>query len=151
MKDLHWKHGNLFSHSLTPSLFLGYDANHDTRLTGQDDLALGQEHAFEEHTRQRIHDELSEELPRKLFESSDGISFSSLMGGIANKTMANAKLTKESLDTAVKASDIEVVDPKTGARRAKGSSIKPTDIIIPSRQRPIFLLPPVTIKKDGEA
>lgn len=151
MKDLHWKHGNLFSHSLTPSLFLGYDANHDARLTGQDDLALGQEHAFEEHTRQRIHNELSDELPRKIFESSDGIAFSSLMGGIANKTMANAKLTRESLDTAVKASDIEVVDPKTGTRRAKGSSIKSTDIIIPSRQRPIFLLPPVAhIKKDDE-
>lgn len=142
MKALHWRHGNLFSHALSPTLFLGYDANCDQQLTGQDALNLGQEHAFELQTQQRIEGELSEQLPRLIYDAKDGIRFEHLMANIANFTMADAEITKQSLDLAIRSAELEVTDHRDNVRRTKGSSIKPSDIIRPSRQRPLFLLGP---------
>lgn len=148
MKALHWKYGNLFSHSLSPGVFqLGYDANQDTSVTGQGALYLGEEHSFEAQTQIRVEAELSEHIPRILHGSDKGISFESLMSGIANFTMADAEITRKSLDLAIKTGDIQVFNPKTLSKRTKGSAIDPKDVITPAAQKSFFF--PISSNNDS--
>lgn len=139
MKSLHWKHGNLFSHSLSPGVFqLGYDANQDTAVTGQSFLDLGEEHSFEAQTQLRVEAELSEHIPRIIHGADHGVSFENLMCDIANFTMADAEIVRNSLDLAIKTGDIQVISPKTSAKRTKGSAINSKDVIKPAAQKSFF-------------
>lgn len=38
VKKIHWKYGNNFSHTLSPSSFFGYGTIRDIAVTGQPDL-----------------------------------------------------------------------------------------------------------------
>ncbi|RON08176.1 hypothetical protein BK659_16595 [Pseudomonas brassicacearum] len=140
MKQIHWKYGNNFSHSMTPALFVGYDANKDIHVTDQYALGFGQEHHFSGVTGKRIEAELSEFLPKKIYDQPQ-LSFSQMMIGMANNTMADEKIVKQSLHGPIMNGDIEVYDKDSRTRRRKGSSIKSSDIIIPSPQRTIFFIP----------
>ncbi|MDI1302497.1 MAG: three-Cys-motif partner protein TcmP [bacterium] len=147
MKSLHWKHGNLFSHSLSPGIFqLGYDANQDTTVTGQDFLFLGEEHSFEAQTQAKVEAELSEHIPRIIQSSNSGISLEALMCNIANVTMANTDIVRSSLDLAVKTGDIKVINPKTLTQRTKGSAIAAQDVITPAAQKSFYF--PISEKDD---
>lgn len=149
MKALHWKYGNLFSHSLSPGVFqLGYDANQDASVTGQSMLYLGEEHSFEAQTQNRVETELSEHIPRLIHSADDGISFERLMCSIANFTMADAEITRQSLDLAIKTGDIQVLSPKTFAKRTRGSAIDPKDVIKPAAQKSFFF--PISAKKENK-
>nr|WP_298522554.1 three-Cys-motif partner protein TcmP [uncultured Halomonas sp.] len=144
MKAIHWKHGNHFSHQLSPSLFFGYDANRDIDVTAQGDLALGEEHHFDGVTENRIYDELSELLPRELYEQKPQ-TFGSLMGKLTNFTMADEQLIKHSLGASIGNRDLVVIDKNGKTKRRKGSSIRLTDTVMASPQRTLFFIPP-TIK-----
>lgn len=137
MKQIHWKYGNNFSHSMTPALFVGYDANKDIHVTDQHALGFGEEHNFCGVTGKRIETELSELLPRKIYDQSQ-LSFEQMMIGMANNTMADENIVKQSLHGPIVSGDINVFDKDSRTKRRKGSSIKSSDIIIPSPQRTIF-------------
>lgn len=138
MMTLHWDHGNSFAHSLEPGLFqIGYEANGDEAATGQRGFELGAAHAFDSLLHSRCIATLSEELPKLIYANENGIVFGDLVQHIANRTTATAELAREALDVTVKTGDI-LVRGKDGSIRVKGASIRSTDIILPSPQRPIF-------------
>lgn len=137
MKQIHWRYGNNFSHSMTPALFVGYDANKDIHVTDQHAFGFGEEHNFCGVTEKRIETELSELLPRKIYDQPH-LSFEQMMIGMANNTMADESIVKQSLHAPIVSGDIHVYDKDSRTKRRKGSSIKSTDIIIPSPQRTIF-------------
>ncbi|MGQ3322440.1 three-Cys-motif partner protein TcmP [Pseudomonas brassicacearum subsp. neoaurantiaca] len=144
MKEIHWRYGNNFSHSMTPALFVGYDANRDIQLTDQIDLSFGEEHNFDNVTNKRIENELSIFLPRKIYDQTHQ-SFANMMMGLANNTMADESIVKQSLHGPIVSGDIVVYDKDNRTRRRKGSSIKSSDIIAPSPQRTMFFFPPTSI------
>lgn len=148
MKEIHWKYGNHFSHSMTPSLFVGYDANRDIELTDQMDLGFGQNHNFDGVTSKRIENELSVHLPRKIYDQPQQ-TFSDMMKGMANYTMADENIVKLSLAGPIANGDIEVFDKDGRTRRRKGSSIKASDIIIPAPQRSMIFIPSVFNNRQG--
>jgi three-Cys-motif partner protein len=138
MMNVHWDHGNSFGHSLEPGIFnIGYEARRDEAATGQASMFLGEAHAFDSVLRGRCVATLGEELPRVIHEHRDGIAFSDLLMGLANRTTATADLMRESLDISVRSGEILVKSAKGIARR-KGASIHETDILIPSPQQRIF-------------
>jgi hypothetical protein len=141
MKKIHWKYGNNFSHMLSPSSFFGYDANRDIAVTGQPDLLLD-EHHFDDATADRIRDELSELLPRQVYDR-ERQPFSGLMTGLTNYTMADELRVKQALDMAIATGDVLAVGKDGKTKRRKGTSIKSTDTLIAPPQRPMFFLPPV--------
>ena len=140
-KKIHWKYGNNFSHMLSPSSFFGYDANRDIAVTGQPDLLLD-EHHFDDATADRIRDELSELLPRQVYDR-ERQPFSGLMTGLTNYTMADELRVKQALDMAIATGDVLAVGKDGKTKRRKGTSIKSTDTLIAPPQRPMFFLPPV--------
>ena len=141
MKKIHWKYGNNFSHMLSPSSFFGYDANRDIAVTGQPDLLLD-EHHFDDATADRIRDELSELLPRQVYDR-ERQPFSGLMTGLTNYTMADELRVKQALDMAIATGDVLAVGKDGKTKRRKGTSIKSTDTLIAPPQRPMFFLLPV--------
>lgn len=144
MKAIHWKYGNNFSHMLSPSSFFGYDANRDIAVTGQPDLLL-EEHHFDDTADNRIRGELSELLPKQVYEVEQQ-PFRGLMTGLTNYTMADETRVKQALDLAIATGDLLAVDKDGKTKRRKGTSIKSTDMLIAPPQRPIFFLP--TFKKN---
>ncbi|MCH0725992.1 three-Cys-motif partner protein TcmP, partial [Pseudomonas aeruginosa] len=140
MKAIHWKYGNNFSHLLSPSCFFGYDANRDVGVTGQPDLLCEGEHQFDQVTDTRIRGELSELLPKQVFEV-ERRPFIQLMTELTNFTMADESRVKLALDVAVANGDIQAVDKEGKSRRRKGTSIKSTDILIAPPQKTFFFFP----------
>lgn len=139
MKSIHWRHGNQFSHLLSPSLFVGYDANRDVHVTHQQDLSLGEEHHFDGATNERICSELSELLPQLLYKQREQ-TFGALMHSVANFTMADEEVIKRSLNVAVANRDLEVRDKDGKSKRRKGESIKLSDVITTPAQGAFFFL-----------
>ena len=141
MKSIHWKYGNNFTHYLSPAPFYGYDANKDINITGQPDLLLScDEHSFDQATDSRINGELSELLPREIYNIEQQ-PFMKLMTGLTNFTMANEQRVKKSLDDVIANGDLVATDKDGKTKRRKGSSIKPTDILLAPPQRSMFFLP----------
>lgn len=139
MKGVHWQYGNSFGHSLEPGYFqIGYKANQDEAVTRQSGFEFTQPAAFDTELLAASIETLSDKLPRIIHGCTEGISFSSVMEGIANQTNATADIVRSALDQAILTSEIQVVSPK-GVIRTKGSSIHQNDIIVPHRQRSIFL------------
>ncbi|MFU4581448.1 three-Cys-motif partner protein TcmP [Pseudomonas aeruginosa] len=149
MKAIHWKYGNNFSHMLDPSSFFGYDANRDISVTGQLDLLCEEEHQFDQVTDTRIRGELSELLPKQVYQV-ERQPFIQLMSGLTNFTMADEARVKQALDTAVANGDLQAIDKDGKTRRRKGNSIKTTDILIAPPQRPFFFLTPPSKKPPAD-
>jgi hypothetical protein len=124
---------------LSPSLFVGYDANRDVRITSQEELVLGEEHHFDGVTSERICTELSELLPQQLYAKREQ-TFESLMHSMANYTMADEEVVKRSLNVAVANQDLEVRDKNGVSKRRKGESIKLSDVITAPAQSTFFFL-----------
>lgn len=151
MKEIHWKYGNHFSHAMTPALFVGYDTNRDIQITDQQTLGFGEEHYFNSITSNRIGAELSELLPKQIYDSKPQ-TFGSLMKNIANFTMANESIVRESLHMPILCQDIDVIDKDGRTKRRKGGSIRESDVLMPAAQRPMFFLsgtPPTPKNKDN--
>lgn len=139
MKTVHWDHGNSFGHSLEPGFFqIGYEANKDIDVTSQAEMNFSEAHAFDSTLRARSVDTLKDLLPRMIYESPNGVVFNDLMSNIANQTNATEKIVKESLHDGVATKELQAII-EGGGFRSKGTSIHGTDILIPHRQRSIFL------------
>jgi three-Cys-motif partner protein len=139
MKTVHWDHGNSFGHSLEPGFFeIGYQANKDVEVTFQTEMDFSEAAAFDAVLRERSVDTLKDMLPRMIHQNPNGLAFNDLMCQIANQTNATEKIVKESLHEGVLTHDVQAVI-EGGGVRTKGTSIRGTDILIPHRQRSIFL------------
>jgi len=75
-------------------------------------------------TDKRIEAELSELLPRKIYDQPTQ-SFGIVMKGIANGTMANESIVLEALHMPVLCKDIEVLDKDGRTKRAKATASNP--------------------------
>lgn len=139
MKSVHWDHGNSFGHSLEAGFFqIGYEANKDIDVTFQSEMNFMEANAFDETLRSRSIAALSDELPRIIHKQHDGVTFNNLIYQIANQTNATEKIIKESLNEAVVTKELQALI-EGGGQRAKGTSIRGTDILLPSRQKSIFM------------
>lgn len=139
MKTVHWDHGNSFGHSLEPGYFeIGYQANKDVEVTFQTEMDFSEAVAFDAVLRERSVDTLKDMLPRMIHQNPNGLAFNDLMCQIANQTNATEKIVKESLHEGVLTQDVQA-NIEGGGVRTKGTSIRGTDILVPHRQRSIFL------------
>lgn len=139
MKTVHWDHGNSFGHSLDGGFFeIGYEANKDIDVTSQSEMNFMETRAFDDTLRSKSVETLQDMLPRMIYSNPKGLLFNDLMSQIANQTTATEKIVKESLHVGVASKEVQAVI-EGGGLRAKGSSIHGTDILIPHRQRSIFL------------
>ncbi|RZI43668.1 three-Cys-motif partner protein TcmP [Herbaspirillum sp. HC18] len=139
MKAVHWEHGNSFGHSLEAGLFqIGYQANQDESVTGQRGLGFAEPAAFDQELYRASVANLSEQLPRIIYDYQFGVPFIELMESIANRTNATAEIVKESLHHFIQTKEIEARTSE-GGMRMKGTSIHRNDIIVPHKQRSIFI------------
>jgi len=67
------------------------------------------------------------------------MKFEALLHSLGNTTPATARMIREALDPPVRVKDIEVIS-ESGTRRERGSSIRTSDFIRPSVQRPLIFL-----------
>lgn len=141
MMELHWQLGNHFSHHLEPDLFtLGYRANSDRKVTGQDSLALEEVHDFDTVAAEKCKIGLERKLVPMLFSRPDPVEFRAFTDAIRSLTPATTSMVRDSLDVAIRCGDLEALSAK-GVRRTKGASVMPTDLIGRSQQRSLIFLP----------
>lgn len=139
MMELHWALANNFSHFLEPDVFvLGHRSGSGSKLRQQHEFDLGAPFKFDTIAEARCREGLSPKIVTQIFESN-GMKFETLLHSLGNNTPATARMIREALDPPVRVKDIEVVS-ESGIRREKGASIKPTDFIRPSAQRPLIFL-----------
>jgi three-Cys-motif partner protein len=139
MKAVHWEHGNSFGHSLEPGLFqVGYQANRDETVTGQKGFDFSTPAAFDTLLHKASVATLQDQLPRMLYQRDAGIPFIDLMEGIANHTNATADIVRQSLHQHILTKDIQAFKAD-GGLRTKGSAIHRDDILVPNKQKSIFI------------
>lgn len=145
MMELHWQLANHFSHYLEPDLFtLGYRTNIDSDATRQSAFDLGEAHHFDTLASQRCHTGLSEKLIPTIYDSGESMPFAQWLENIGSSTPATADMIRQALDPGIRSGDI-VARGVDGATRTKGRSLKPTDILSPSTQRSLILLPRLSV------
>ena len=139
MMELHWALANNFAHFLEPDLFvLGHHSKAGTKLRQQHEFDLGAPFQFDTIAHARCKEGLGPKLVNQIFESN-GMDFGSLLHSLGNNTPATAGMIRQALDPPVRVKDIEVIS-ESGSRRERGSSIRSTDFIRPSPQRPLIFL-----------
>lgn len=140
MMELHWQHANHFSHYLEPDLFtLGYRTNDDAAATGQEGFDLGQAHHFDALASMQCRSGLSEKLIPAVYDGSPQ-PFAQWLDTIGSSTPATADMIRQALDPGIRSGDI-IARSADGALRTKGTSVKATDVLSASPQRPLILLP----------
>lgn len=138
MMELHWAHGNHFSHFLEPDLYvLGHQAGVGSRLRDQNDMHFGVAFEFDAVAKKQCCDGLALKLVSRIFDT-DGMRFGELLRLVGNQTPATANMIRESLDPAIRARDLEVISER-GVRRAQGSSLRESDVIRPRQSSMVFL------------
>jgi three-Cys-motif partner protein len=141
MMELHWELANHFTHHLEPDLFhLGYRTAADGKVTGQQELELGEVTHFDSLAAVKCKSGLQEKLVPMLFDRDQPVEMRQFVDKIGSNTMATFSMIKSSLDEAIRCGDLEAKS-SDGVRRHKGSSIRPTDFVGPAPQRSLIFLP----------
>ncbi len=125
MIKLHWDKQNTFQHFGKAGLkmLIGYDSEYKDNLF-----------KFDDFSKEKSIESLSEELPKIIYEF-DAIEFGQLKNNIINETPATVEMIKESLKEQIYYKEI-IIKSKKGAIRQKTNTIHDTDIIIkPSRKQ----------------
>ncbi len=136
MVGLHWKESTSFAHYGRSGLrMLGYDQQHDAEWTHQRMLPG---FFFDETALASSQEELTEQLPERVFEFRDGIVFNDLFSTLTNECPVTADIMKGVLSELAKSGVIQVRD-KTGTQTRRAGIQHGTDIIIPSRQKRLFV------------
>ncbi len=136
MKSIHWSMKNDFSNALELGI-IGYNTNYDDIASAQHLLDFGEAHSFDHDSEKKSIDILTNQIGNMVFEK-DSIKFSSLMDYIANRSMADEKVVKKSLENSIRQKDLTILD-STGRKHLKYTTIKPSDFIIPNKQLKLFL------------
>lgn len=137
MTRVHWAQNNQFVHyggaGLDMFQALGYHAKYDSAHRGQSVLEFG----FDDVATRHSVEALSEQLPRYIFARDEGIGFGELFSRTCNGSPADSERYKQALQTLMDVKDVEVVSIN-GARRLKASTIRDSDVLLPSRQFTMF-------------
>jgi three-Cys-motif partner protein len=137
MVSLHWLENTNFAHFGRPGLImLGYDQEHDIKLTGQQ--LLLPEFRFDAQARAACLESLIVQLPERLSAHKDGVMFGDLFASLTNETPATSEIIRMVLREMLRDKMIEVRDQEGKVCRQKGVRHR-TDIIVPSCQRRMFL------------
>ena len=123
---------------------LGYDQDHDIKITGQPEFR------FDENARALTHECLMDELPGRLFGFKDGVAFGDFFSRLTNETPATSEIIKSVLGILLKEGAIEVRD-KTGLVKRKVGIQHPTDVIKPSTQQLLFHPWKLTVGSDDDS
>jgi three-Cys-motif partner protein len=139
MMDLHWQQANHFSNFLEPDIFtLGYRTGSDSKATHQAAMELGEEHRFDAIADERCRNGLERKLVPLLYDRDEPVAFGDFLSSIGSSTPATAEMIRRALSPAIQAGELAAYSAD-GARREKGSTVKATDMVGPSRQRMLFL------------
>lgn len=142
MMELHWEMANHFSHYLEPDIYslnLGYQANSDSNATRQFAFDLGEAHYFDEVASRKTSTGLTQKLIPAIYDSGESRPFGHWLETIGSSTPATAGMIRQALDPGIRSGDI-IARSKDGALRKRGGSLKPTDILSPSSQRPFIFV-----------
>lgn len=137
MVELHWLENTSFAHFGRPGLLmLGYNQDHDIRVTGQ--KLLLPEFRFDVVAENATHASLMEELPERLYHFKDGVTFQQFFSALTNETPATSRLMKSVLAQLLSSGIVDIKD-KTGTITRKAGVQHKSDVIIPSPQRRLFI------------
>lgn len=135
MVTQHWQENTSFAHYGRSGLqMLGYNQDEDFTITGQNVLPG---FYFDESALASSQECLLGQLPERLSAAKAGIRFRDFFAAITNETPATSEIIKDVLEDLSIDGVIDVKGSK-GEKR-KGRVLHPSDIIVPSRQRRLFL------------
>ena len=136
MVGLHWKESTSFAHYGRSGLrMLGYDQQYDAEWTKQHMLPG---FFFDETALVASQEELLEQLPEKISTFGDGVVFNDLFSKLTNECPVTIEIMQGVLTDLAKQEVIQVRD-KSGATTRRAGIQHGSDIIIPSRQKRLFL------------
>lgn len=136
MVGLHWKESTSFAHYGRSGLrMLGYDQQLDAEWTNQRMLPG---FYFDETALVSSQQELLEQLPERIFNCGHGIVFSELFSKLTNECPVTAEIMKGVLRDLAQEGVVEVRD-RTGTTTRRAGIQHDSDVIIPSRQKRLFL------------
>ncbi len=134
MVGLHWKESTSFAHYGGSGLrMLGYDQDLDAEWTNQKMLPG---FFFDDTALASSHEELLEQLPKRIFDFGDGVAFDSLFASLTNECPVTADIMKGVVADLAAEGEIYIRDKSGNPRRGKVQ--QNSDIIIPSRQKRLF-------------
>ena len=132
MTGLHWAENKSFAHYGGPGLMmLGYDQDFDARASGNAFL-------FDDNALARTNESLLDQLPGRLAQFDDWISFNSLFSALTNETPATREIIKAVLGVLLREGQIEIRD-ETGLTRRQSGIQQWNDLIRRSDQRLLFV------------
>jgi three-Cys-motif partner protein len=136
MVQLHWQLSTCFSHYGGAGLqMLGYDQSLDASVTQQTQLF-----AFDDEAKALTLSELQAQFPARLAKYRDGIPFQQLFTEFTNETPATSEMMKAALKEAIADGELSLKD-SAGSTAKRPRNLKDSDIILPSKQRRLFLPP----------
>jgi three-Cys-motif partner protein len=135
MVGLHWEESTNFAHYGRSGLrMLGYDQSKDADWTKQKMLPG---FYFDDTALVSSQEELFQQLPEQIYPHKDGIVFNRLFADLTNECPVTASIMKEVVSELARLGEIRVLS-KDGTARRNGIG-HGTDVIIPSRQKRLFL------------
>lgn len=136
MVGLHWDMSTSFAHYGGAGFgMLGYEQERDSSLTGQPFLPG---FFFDQTARELTTDALREQFPERVSSFKQGIAFEELLDRFSNDTPADSSIMGEVLCELAESGEIVVKDV-SGSIVRRRKTVKSGDIIVPSRQRRLFL------------
>ena len=128
MVDLHWREKTAFAHYGRPGLFmLGYDQDSDINWTSQPFL-------FDDDSRAATLSALVDELPRRIYDMKNGLTFSEFFAHLTNESPATSSIFKSALAAMLRDGAVEIRD-RSGEITRKVGVQEPSDLILPPAQR----------------
>ncbi|WP_425618516.1 three-Cys-motif partner protein TcmP [Anatilimnocola sp. NA78] len=135
MVGLHWKESTHFAHYGGSGLrMLGYDQTRDEKITNQPQLPG---FYFDETALVSSQEELLEQLPTRLHQFKDGISFEDFFAHLTNETPVTLEIMKSVLNELAVAGVLHVKD-QSGSTQRRAGIVHASDILKPSRQKRLF-------------
>jgi three-Cys-motif partner protein len=137
MTGIHWDQSNSCRHYGRSGLqMLGYDPEDDPSLYGQNSFDFFKFDVKAELDSVRS---LTEDIPLRLYEFREGMTFENFYALVANETPATSTLIAQSIKQLSISGDVSIVNPD-GKESIRGRLPVKNDRIMPPRTKSIFLM-----------
>jgi len=134
MMELHWELQNHFQHFGSAGLaMLGYDPRCDLASQGQ----LGLKFDFDQMALDATRNALIDDIPRRLKQFKNGLSFNGFFRGVVNGTPATRSLLLQQASELSRQGELEI-RTREGKLRKPGVQIADDDIILRPKQEMLF-------------
>ncbi len=135
MMGVHWDRQNCFAHYGKPGLrMLGYHPDEDILNTRQ---PFFEGFYFDDKARALTRESLMEDLPARIYESPDVVTFKGLFSSISNETPATSEILRESL-LGLATDERVIIKDVTGLTRRRAGVQHDSDLIYIPRQKRLF-------------